>query len=74
MSLWTGEFWKQTAERSIKTAAQFGLVAFGGNLTNAWTLDPWQVTGAVAAGAVMSVFTSIASLPFGPSDSPSVVE
>lgn len=72
--MWSGKYWREAAERAIKTAAQFALVAIGGDFVNAWELDPKLVAGAAVAGAVTSVLTSLASRPFGPADSPSVVE
>jgi hypothetical protein len=72
--MWKMIFWKRTVERAIKTGAQFALVAVGGDLMDAWTLDPKQVTGAVLAGILVSVLTSVGSAHIGPGDDPSVVE
>lgn len=64
-SLLSKQFWLDLIERALKTAAQFALVAVGGNLTNVWDVD-WKVLlGTVAAGAFTSVLTSLASTPFG---------
>jgi hypothetical protein len=71
--MWTKNFWKQAAERAVKSAAQA--------LLGLWTLDGFNVlqadlpvAGGVALGAaVLSVLTSVASLPFGEDDDPSVV-
>lgn len=60
-------FWKDAAERALKTAAQALLLAFGATTgpVNLYEWD-WAVGGgAAAAGAVISLLTSIASAPFG---------
>ncbi len=73
-TMWTGKFWKQAAERAIKTAAQVALTFFVVGETN--VLDvPWQSAAGVTAGAaIASVLFSMASAPFGPEGSPSLVE
>lgn len=71
--MWTKSFWKQSAERAVKSAAQ--------SLLGLWALDGFNVlhadfalAGGVAAGAaVLSVLTSIVSLPFGQPSDPSMV-
>jgi Putative lactococcus lactis phage r1t holin len=68
----TKQFWADLLERAAKTAAQFVLVAIGGNLTNAWTLDWRMVAGTAAAGALTSVLTSVVSLPIGGSGTASL--
>lgn len=70
--MFTVTFWKATAERAVKTAAQFTLVGLGGNLVSVWDVDWRMIAGAALAGAVTSVLTSVASEPFGPVESPSV--
>lgn len=70
--MFTLNFWKQAAERAVKTAAQFAVVGLGGNFTSVWDADWLVIAGAAAAGALTSVLTSLASEPFGPLDSPSV--
>lgn len=71
--MFTVDFWKQTAERAVKTAAQFALVGVGGNFTDVWNADWKTIVGAAAAGALTSVLTSVGSEPFGPTGEPSVV-
>lgn len=67
-------FLRDTAERAIKTAVQSVLLAVAGATgADLFALD-WRTIGIAAlGGAVLSVLTSIASLPFGPAGSPSVV-
>lgn len=67
-------FWRDTFERAIKTAVQSVLLAVAGATgADSFALD-WQTIGVAAlGGAVLSVITSIGSLPFGPAGSPSLV-
>lgn len=63
MTIWTGSFWKATAERAIKSAAQ-GILwtwAVGDEVASLLAFN-WE-TAAYAAGgmAVFSVLTSIVS-------------
>ena len=71
--MFTRAFWKQTAERAIKTGAQFCVAGIGGNMVSAWSLDWKQIAGFGVTGLVLSVFTSLGSEPFGPEANPSVV-
>ena len=72
--MWTIGFWKETVERAIKTAAQAGLAFFVVGETGIATVD-WATVGGVAAvAAIASVLTSLASAPFGPAHSPSLVQ
>ena len=71
--MWTSLFWRQTAERAVKTAAQAGAAFFVVGSTGVAGVD-WATVGGVAgAAAVASVLTSLASAPFGQPDSPSLV-
>lgn len=72
--MWTTNFWKQTAERAAKSAAQA--------LIGLWTLDgvdvlnaDWRLAGGIAGGAaVLSVLTSLATAKMGEPDDPSAVK
>ena len=71
--MWTVDFWRQTAERAIKTAAQAGLAFFIVGQTDLMQFD-WKVLiSGVGVATIASILTSIASNPFGPVDSPSLV-
>lgn len=71
--MWTVAFWRQAVERAVKTAAQAGLAFFVVGQTDLLGLD-WQVVlSGAGVAAVASVLTSLASAPFGPVDSPSLV-
>jgi hypothetical protein len=58
-------FWRETAERAAKTAAQAALLVLGADQLNALSADWAQVVGFAAGGAVLSVLTSIASSRVG---------
>ena len=71
--MWTKNFWKQAAERAVKTFAQGAgalLVGEGLGLVNV----DWATVGSVAGlAAVASILTSVASAPFGEQADPSMV-
>lgn len=67
------EFWKQAAERAIKTAAQVAVAAIGTGAVGLMAVDWQAVVLAAALGAVLSVLTSVASEPFGAPGTPSLV-
>ncbi|AMS02253.1 holin [Mycobacterium phage Phrann] len=65
--MWTLKFWKDAAERAVKSSAQAAILALGGEAFNAWTVD-WQTVGGIAlGGAALSLLTSLGSdlMPFG---------
>jgi hypothetical protein len=72
--MFTAKFWKSTAERAMKSGAQalIGLWV-GDGVFNLWTVDVELASGVGAGAAVLSLLTSIVSLPFGDSDTPSLV-
>lgn len=67
MSYWTTKFWKASAERAIKTAAQSATLAIGATLIegtpmlDALSLDYVSVGGFALGGAVLSLLTSVAT-------------
>lgn len=72
--MFTREFWLDTLERAVKSAAQAPLVvwAVGDQALNAFELD-WQLgLGVAAGGALVSVLTSLGSIPIGARRSPSL--
>ena len=67
-------FWKSLLERAVKTFCQAALALLVGDGLTLLSVD-WPTVASVAGlAAVVSVLTSIASAPFGPSDSPSLTE
>ena len=63
--MWTLAFWKATAERALKTAAQAPLTAWlvGDVALSAWSVDWKDAAGLALGGALVSVLTSVASAP-----------
>lgn len=68
-------FWKQVAERALKTFAQAAVSLLAADGLGILDVD-WAKVGSVAAMALLlSVLTSIVSAPMGPDkDSPSLVD
>jgi len=73
--VFTRSFWRQVAERAVKTGAQAAAALIALHLAAPSLLVvPWSAIGAAAALAALgSVATSLASAAVGPADSPSVV-
>lgn len=61
--MWTTAFWKAAAERAIKTAAQFLVLAyFGGDVAfNVFEADFANMSGVALGAVLLSVLTSLAS-------------
>lgn len=58
--LWTAPFWRATAERAIKTAAQSAIAAIG--TSAAFDHVRWSQVGMIVALAtILSILTSIAT-------------
>ncbi len=72
--MFTAKFWKATAERAVKSAAQSLIGLFTLDQFNVLNAD-WTLAGGVAGGAVvLSVLTSLVSAGVGPDkESPSAV-
>ena len=61
-------------ERAVKSAAQAALLVIGADQANVLALDWQNVAGFAGGGFVLSLLTSLASLPFGPSGTASLVD
>lgn len=73
-SFLTSRWIVEAVERATKTAAQSALLIIGADQLDALSADWRNVAGFALGGFVLSVLTSLASMPFGPEgDSPSVV-
>lgn len=72
--MWTRHFWRQAAERSVKSAAQalIGMWALDGfNVLNAH----WDLAAGIAGGAaLLSALTSIVTSNMGEPNDPSAVK
>ena len=80
--MWTRAFWRSTAERALKTLAQFLLVLLGSDLAttavyadtvNVFTVNWLYVLGCALGGALLSVLMSVASAAITGDDTPSLV-
>jgi len=60
-TIWSLNFWKDAAERSLKSAAQGAILALGGGAVNVLTLDWATLAGAAAGASLLSLLTSVAS-------------
>ncbi len=72
--MFTKQFWKEAAERAVKSAAQavLGLAVLDGGF-NALEFD-WGTAGGFAlGGAALSILSSLVTSGFGQSNSPSAV-
>lgn len=63
--MFTREFWIDTVERSLKTAAQGGVLYVGAQQINAWAFDWLMLLGYMVGGFALSVITSVASYNLG---------
>lgn len=72
--MFSARFWKDAAERAVKSAAQAIIIVFTGDqLFNAWNAD-WKQAGGVALGAaVLSILMSLVSSQLGDDTSASAV-
>lgn len=62
--MWTLDFWKDTAERAIKTFAQAVVAGLTAGVTGILEVDWLTVVSVSALAALVSVLTSVASAPF----------
>lgn len=72
--MWTARFWRQAAERAVKTAAQTALAFFVVGTTDLLSLDWLAVFSGVGVAVIASLLTSVASEPFGTQGTPSLVK
>lgn len=69
--MWTVDFWKATAERAVKTAAQSSIALLAAGVT-ILDIDWGQGAAVVATATLLSVLSSVASNNFGPFEGPSL--
>ena len=72
--MFTVAFWKDAAERAVKTAGQAAVLAVGADTlaANAFTVDWSTVAGFGLGGAALSLLTSAASIKVGTKGTASV--
>jgi len=65
--MFTVRFWRDAAERALKTGAQAALLAAGAERLNVFDADLAGVAGFGIGGVLLSLLTSLGSdvLPFG---------
>lgn len=61
-------------ERAVKTVAQSLVALFAATQADILSADWRAVLATAGTAGLLSVLTSVASMPFGPPDSPSLVE
>ncbi len=72
--MFTIRFWKQAAERAAKTAAQSAILIMGADQIDIAQANLQRVLAFAVGGAVLSLLTSLASLPLSPRGTPSLVD
>jgi hypothetical protein len=73
--MFTVSFWKQAAERAVKSAAQALLGLWvGAQAFDAWNVDWKKASGVALGAAILSLLTSLGSASVGKKDSPSLVD
>lgn len=71
--MWTWLYWRQLAERCVKTAAQTAAALLTVDGLGVLTVDWVQIGSVVGLAAAVSMLTSLGSTGFGPDGTPSVV-
>lgn len=73
--MFTKNFWKQAAERAVKSAAQALILLWGADAAfNAVHVDYLGAAGLAGGAALLSVLTSIVTSGIGEKDDPSAVK
>lgn len=67
-------FWLAALERAVKSAAQAAVLFWGvgDGLLNLWTVNPTDTLGFAAGGFVVSLATSLVSIPVSTTNGPSL--
>jgi hypothetical protein len=71
--MWSSAFWKDAAERAIRTAAQAILAMWGTQVTGIMQVDLVQTASVAAFAAVASLLMSIVAGGVGDHESASVI-
>ena len=71
--MWTWNFWREAAERAIKTFAQTAVAIIGADMVGVMEVN-WVGIGSIAlVAAIASILTSIASAPVGEKGTASIL-
>lgn len=70
----SGAFWSESFERAAKSFAQALLALWGAGQIDLVHVDFAHSASVAAGAAVLSILTSLVSLPVGPSGSASMVD
>ena len=62
--MWSREFWLDTLERGVKTFAQGVVAGIGANAVGVLDIEWVVVLSVSATAALLSVLTSVGSMPF----------
>lgn len=71
--MWSKQFWRDTAERAIKTVAQTAVALLGTGAIGLLDVDWVQVASVSTLAGIVSVLTSIGSDNIGAKGTPSLV-
>ena len=71
--MWTKQFWKDTAERAIKTFAQAVVAGLTAGATGILSVDWLTVVSVSALAALVSVLTSVGSAQFSDKGTASLI-
>ena len=72
--MWTLMFWKEAAERALKTGAQALVLGLGlGEGLNIFDMDWMLALGFLLGGVLLSILTSVISAPIGKKGSASSI-
>jgi hypothetical protein len=71
--MFTRAFWTAALERAVKTFAQTAAALIGADAIDVLEIDWASVAGVSGTAALVSVLTSIASIPLSNGNSPSLV-
>jgi hypothetical protein len=63
--MWAVGFWKDSAERAIKTVAQALVALIAADTINVLAVDVGQLVGVSLGAGIVSLLTSIASANYG---------
>lgn len=69
--MWSAKFWRDTAERTIRTMAQTLLALLGNEMINVVTLDWGQIVSITVGAGVVAVCTALVASGVGDNESAS---